>query len=122
MRTRGEGVKKAEKFAYVLNGSPLTEKTDTFRASEALVWKNGAVARILLSCNLVWTLEDNIISYSAALLRRKARHAPRDLENSCLVLYCSRPRALGSPGESAERAEKMHDCGARKIDDLNNIL
>ena len=30
--------------------------------------------------------------------------------------------ALGSTGESAERAEKMHDCGARKMDDLNNTL
>ena len=66
----------------------VIEETHTFKASEALVWKNGAVARILLSCNLVWTLEDNIISYSAAaLLRREARHVPRDLANSCLVLY-----------------------------------
>ena len=36
-------------------------------------------------------------------------------------VYCSRPWEHGK--ESREKAaEKMHDCGARKIDDLNNIL
>ena len=60
-----------------------------------------------------WTLEDNIISYQVSYKKFPVIWQIR--------VYCSRPWEHGK--ESREKAaEKMHDCGARKIDDLNNIL
>ena len=49
------------------------------------------------------------------------------MANSCLLFVPlgareSVEREKERERERESRTEKMHDCGARKIDDLNNIL